>query len=241
MPRPITIPLLPCRSIDDVLEFYRALGFEVTYQQAKPNNYAVVEHDGIELHFFSMSAFVPADSYGSCYVRVPEVDEVYQAFTTRLRAKFGRVPSAGIPRIIALKNKTGRREFIIVDPGGNWIRIGQPLEGTDGAEAGAQRAGMTPLARALNAASLLADSKGDYPAAAKLLDPVLALAQTAPATDRLPALVFRAGLAVTMGDRALAEALLTEARQVPLAEADRAALADDLQRAADLEHMLATT
>ena len=42
MTNEITIPILPCRSTNEVLEFYRALGFEVTYQQAKPNHYAVV-------------------------------------------------------------------------------------------------------------------------------------------------------------------------------------------------------
>ena len=35
----ITIPILPCRSINEMLEFYRALGFEVIYQQSKPNTY----------------------------------------------------------------------------------------------------------------------------------------------------------------------------------------------------------
>ncbi|MEP7191073.1 MAG: VOC family protein [Roseiflexaceae bacterium] len=96
----ITIPLLPCRSINDLLEFYRALGFEVTYQQAKPNNYAVVCRDGIELHFFSMREFNPATSYSSCYVRVSDVDQLYGAFTAGLRQTYGRLPSAGIPRVI---------------------------------------------------------------------------------------------------------------------------------------------
>ena len=47
----ITIPLLPCRAIKEMLEFYRALGFEVTYQQSKPNTYAVVRRGGIELQY----------------------------------------------------------------------------------------------------------------------------------------------------------------------------------------------
>ena len=41
-----TIPILPCRSIDDLLAFYRALGFAVTYQQERPNTYAVVVRGG---------------------------------------------------------------------------------------------------------------------------------------------------------------------------------------------------
>ena len=54
MTNEICIPLLPCHSIDETLTFYRALDFEVTYQQAKPNLYAVVQRGGIELHFFAM-------------------------------------------------------------------------------------------------------------------------------------------------------------------------------------------
>lgn len=34
-----TIPLLPCRSLDDVAPFYQALGFEITYRQERPNPY----------------------------------------------------------------------------------------------------------------------------------------------------------------------------------------------------------
>ncbi len=35
----------------------------------------------------------------------------------------------GIPRINALKDMSyGVRQFVVVDPGGNYIRIGQPIE-----------------------------------------------------------------------------------------------------------------
>jgi hypothetical protein len=68
----ITIPILPCHSINEMLEFYRVLGFEVTYQQSKPNTYAVVCRGDIELHFFSMRGYEPANSYSTCYVRVPD-------------------------------------------------------------------------------------------------------------------------------------------------------------------------
>jgi predicted lactoylglutathione lyase len=43
-----TIPILPCRTLQPVLDFYTALGFEVTYQQRSPNPYAVVQRGGIE-------------------------------------------------------------------------------------------------------------------------------------------------------------------------------------------------
>lgn len=46
------IPILPCPSIDENLDFYRALGFEVTSYQRSPNPYCSVRRGGIELQFF---------------------------------------------------------------------------------------------------------------------------------------------------------------------------------------------
>jgi hypothetical protein len=43
-----TISIRPCRSIDDVLAFYEALGFGVTDRQERPNTYAVGARGGIE-------------------------------------------------------------------------------------------------------------------------------------------------------------------------------------------------
>jgi catechol 2,3-dioxygenase-like lactoylglutathione lyase family enzyme len=237
----ITIPLLPCHSIDAMLDFYRALGFEVTYQQAKPNLYAVVQRGGIELHFFTMKGYDPAGSYSSCYVRVTDVDGLYQAFIDGLRGRYGRVPSAGIPRVIPLKNKTGRREFIVVDPGGNWIRIGQPLESPAGDEDGAAgRGGTTKLSRALNAATLLSDA-GQDEKAVKMLDAALADDGTETSAQRVQARVYRAGLAITMNDHGLARALLNEIRELPLEAGERETLTSELERADDLEHMLAAS
>jgi hypothetical protein len=31
-----TIPLFPCTALDEMLEFYQTLGFEVTYRQNEP-------------------------------------------------------------------------------------------------------------------------------------------------------------------------------------------------------------
>lgn len=239
-----TIPLLPCRAINEMLVFYQALGFKVTYQQTRPNNYLAVRRGGIELHFFSMRDYKPADSYSTCYVVTTDVDGLYQAFTDGLRQQYGRLPSAGIPRVIPLKNKTGRREFIVVDPGGNWIRIGQIFEESADDPSADKEDKTTPeemttrLSRALNAATLLADSKGDYPAAAKMIDAALAQEEPFSASQRIQALVFRAGLAITMDDHPRARTLLAEMRQIPLTDEERNLLAAELARADDLEYML---
>lgn len=226
-----TIPILPCRSIDETLAFYVAVGFEVTYRQERPNNYAVVRRGGIELHFFSMKAYDPAQSYSTCYVRVPDVDGIYQEFTAGLRRAYGRVPAAGIPRIIPLKNKAhDTREFIAVDPGGNWIRIGQKVQGGAVGKSDAVPKGASKLFKAVHAVALL-DHAGQYETAAERLDAALAADEPAPAADRVRALVLRAGLAITAGDLERARAILGEVPKVSLSPDDRIALADELRRA----------
>lgn len=65
------IPILPCRSIDDQLAFYEALGFEISYRQKLANAFAAVRRGAIELQFFTIKGYEPADSHSTCYVMVP--------------------------------------------------------------------------------------------------------------------------------------------------------------------------
>jgi hypothetical protein len=92
--------------------------------------------------------------------------------------------------------------------------------------------------KAVQAAETLADSKGDFAAAAKLLDTALSKAADAPAAHRAQALIARAGVAVSMGEQSLAKTLLDSVRELPIDQDERAALRDDFQRAAELESML---
>src|SRR4051812_35389468 len=121
-----TTPLLPCPAIDEITHFYEALGFRTTYRQRRPNGYAVVAREDLVLHFFSIEGFVPADSYGSCLVGVPDAAALYAAFRDGLCARYGRLPTAGIPRLTRpRKGQDGVTGFALIDPGGNWIRVHQ--------------------------------------------------------------------------------------------------------------------
>lgn len=227
-----TIPILPCRSIDDVLAFYRALGFAVTYQQERPNTYAVVQRGGIELQFLRPEGPRPGPVIQHLLRARTDVDSLYQAFTTGLRGATGRVPTRGIPRIGALRDMSyGVRQFVMVDPGGNYIRIGEPIE----TRAAPTTATAGRLERALVAAVTLADSKGDDPAAARVLDAAMADDPPVAGAIAVRALVLRADLAYRMGDLASARARIAEARSIPVAHVDRAAIADELRRATELE------
>ena len=226
-----TIPILPCRSIDDVLAFYEALGFTVTYRQERPNTYAIVERGGIELQFFVLKALDPTASYSTCYVLTSDVDGLYESFTTGARGALGRVPTRGIPRIGPVRNMSyGVRQFIVVDPGGNYVRIGQPMETPPPPTA--QTAGR--LERALAAAVTLADSRSDDVGAAKVLDSAFTDDPPTAGPIAVRALILRADVAHRLGDDAgardyLAAALAIELDAVGLAEA-----ADELRRAAEL-------
>jgi catechol 2,3-dioxygenase-like lactoylglutathione lyase family enzyme len=223
------IPLLPCRSIDDQLAFYESLGFEVTYRQKAPNVYASVQRGAIELHFFTMKGYEPANSYSTCYVLVSDVDTLYADFRAGLKRSLGRVPTRGIPRIGALGDMSyGVRQFLLTDPGGNIIRIGQPLAVTDGARPTSR------LAKALEAATLLMHSKVDPETTARVLDAAMADDPDAPDVLMVQARILRAEAAHALGDDAIAQTLLAEVARVALAADDRATLADDLARADEL-------
>lgn len=92
----IAVPLLPCASIDDMQTFYAALGFRRTYRQTRPDPYLAMSLDDIELHFFGMPDFEPANSYGSCILQVPDTATLHRAFSDGLRAAYGKVPLSGI-------------------------------------------------------------------------------------------------------------------------------------------------
>ncbi|WP_210570355.1 VOC family protein [Streptomyces sp. GESEQ-4] len=227
-----TIPILPCQTLQPVLDFYTALGFEVTFQQKSPNPYAVVERGGIELQFFGMKQYEPAESFSTCYVLTDDVDGLHAAFRTGLKAAYGRIPTRGLPRIGPLKDMSyGVRQFLMTDPGGNCIRIGQPTS----EDQHHRPAPEETFARALHHASLFADSKEDPAGAAKIIDRVLHLEDERPTpVQLLRLLVLRADVAGRLGDEETATTALAEAAAVQLTAEERESVHDDLERLEEL-------
>src|SRR3954470_17328913 len=125
MANELTIPLLPCPSIDEIASFYEMLGFEITYRQTRPNPHALRRED-INLHFFGMDGYDPAQSYSTCLVIVADTGELFEAFAARMRSVHGKLLVSGIPRMTRPRLRNDRYTgFTVVDPGGNWIRIHQ--------------------------------------------------------------------------------------------------------------------
>lgn len=229
----LTIPILPCRLLDDVLPFYEALGFQVTHRQARPNPYAVVRREDIQLHFCEPDGFDPERSYASAIVVVPDADALYRSFVDALRAAYGTLPRSGIPRILRPREKLGTvAGFSVVDPGGNWLRIYRFGDSEDA------RASVKGLALVLRSAARQGDARGDDATALKMLDAGLARHVGAPAIERLRALVYRAELAARMGDRERLVATLAEIRALDLDDHARVIAAADLATAAEIERDL---
>lgn len=230
----VTIPLLPCASIDDIRSFYEVLGFHVTYQQRKPNPYVALQREDLNLHFFEMAGFDPQTSYGSCLVLTPDIEGLHRAFAVGMRAAYGKVLVSGTPRMTrprARKNNDGLSGFSVIDPGGNWIRITQN-------SAVASTAASTPtgrLAKALANAVVMADSKGDIQQAVRILDSALARphADDDPVTQ-VEVLVYRAELAMALHDPRTAAEMLARADRIALTPAETEKAAAALETAADL-------
>jgi catechol 2,3-dioxygenase-like lactoylglutathione lyase family enzyme len=117
----IAIPTLPSRSVSDTLAFYRRLGFDGEILGVG-DSYAILRRGTVELHFFTHEELRPAESSAGCYIRVLDVESIYREFAS------AQLPPRGIPRQDTLESKPwGMREFAVVDPDGNLLRIGQTL------------------------------------------------------------------------------------------------------------------
>ena len=226
-----TYPCLPCREIDESIAFYEVLGFKKTYRQTRPNPYAVVALGDIQIHLFGIEGFDPAQSYGTVIIAVPDPDSLYQDFAAGLRKTYGKLPVAGIPRILRPRKKYGTvRGFSVVDPGGNWLRIYKL--GDSEQEDSAEKA--EGLAQIIYVAARLGDAHGDEALALKTLENGLARFVNAEPNDLAKAYLYRAELAVRIKDYALATSSLTAAQSLKLTEEEAAGLADEFAHVTEL-------
>ena len=212
MANEITVPLLPCRSIDEIVEFYTMLGFEKTYYQLRPYPCVGLQREDFQLQFFGLPDFKPEDSYGSCVVLVPDTGALFEAFAAGMRKTHGKLLVSGIPRMTRprkRKNVANVSGFTVVDPGGNWIRIFRNTAATDDSiDEPTSR-----LAETIRTAVVLGDSKGDTRQAARILDSALAKhGESAPVTDLVEALAYRAELALRADDTTAARDAIARAQ-----------------------------
>jgi hypothetical protein len=116
-------PILPSRSLDETRSFYEKLGFRAWFGPHGPWQYEIVSRGNLVVHFFPEPGLNPNENETSCYWRVMDSDQLYVEFAAL------NLPSEGIPRITPLVDcPWGMREFVLIDPSGNQIRIGHNLD-----------------------------------------------------------------------------------------------------------------
>lgn len=227
----LTIPLLPCQQLDPLLDFYRTLGFKVTYEQTSPYVYAAVMRGAADLHFHKPKGKDINKTSGTCLIFVPSIESYYKAFTDALRTRHGKVPTAGEPRITRLQK--GQTRFTLFDPAGNrLVYIVQDEPDRDYSEYETPRSKMV---HAIEMAAFLRDTYTDDQAAALVLDKALAKDEPAEPIDRALALASRAELAVAMDETELSQKLREQLQRVKLSAKDRKQHAHELQAADELE------
>jgi hypothetical protein len=117
-------PILPVRDVRAALAHYRQLGFEVRAYgppgEANPE-YGFVRWGEVELHLSLSADHDPKVTASCCYLYVSDADALYA--TWRAANVAGRLgPPGDTPYRL--------REFSHVDPEGNLLRIGSPLQKT---------------------------------------------------------------------------------------------------------------
>lgn len=167
-PNETTVPLLPCVAPQETLDFWRTLGFAVTYEQTKPYLYLALRWSGFELHYGRASGGVDPtqENTGGCLVMVDAVAPYHAAFTEAMRRTYGKVLATGLPRIT--RYRPGASRFTVMDPSGNsiiFIRRDEPVE----VEYGGSRQ-LQGLARVLDNARILREFKNDDRAAYRALN-----------------------------------------------------------------------
>lgn len=117
------VPILPCRDLAASLRFYEQLGFENRGTPPQEWGYCIVARGRLVLHLISDPGVDPLATASSCYLYVRDADALQRAWADVI------VPDPATGHRITDVEETpyGMREFAVVDPSGNLLRLGTPL------------------------------------------------------------------------------------------------------------------
>jgi catechol 2,3-dioxygenase-like lactoylglutathione lyase family enzyme len=227
-------PLFPSRSLVQTVAFYRALGFEVVQDTRDPYPYAEVRYGSLWIHCSDLRVYGAKHVCGAFLVMVADVALYHQHFASGLRATYGRIPTAGMPRITRLR--PGQTRFCVFDPTGNML-IFLARDAPEVTTWGSNN-DQSALIHVLHNAAFLRDTYANDTAAASVLEKALRKHPEAAAVDRARVLAAIAELAVAMGDSARARTAQAELQHITLAPQDHDRFRDELHAADNLERWL---
>ena len=143
------IPILTVLDLDREAAFYARLGFTVL-RRFGHHGYLILGRGDLEVHLSHWEDHDPATTAGSCYLRVADAQAIYDRLHADLEqdgslylapasgtgpefwAELRRRDEAGVPtvRLHEIEDKPwGLREFTVIDPSGNAVRVGHTLDG----------------------------------------------------------------------------------------------------------------
>ncbi|MBM0277315.1 VOC family protein [Micromonospora tarensis] len=219
-PNETTVPLLHCAAPEETVAFWRALGFQLAYEQLKPYVYLAFTWSGFQLHYGpAPKSLDPAkETSGGCLVMVDAVAAYHAAFTEAMRRAYGKVLVKGLPRVS--RYRAGASRFSIVDPSGNTIVFIQRDEPKDLEYGGSKQ--LEGLARVLDNARILREFKMDDRAAYRALDSGMRRrAEDAPVVEQAMALAGLIELATALEKAERVPEWGARLRALTLTEAER--------------------
>jgi catechol 2,3-dioxygenase-like lactoylglutathione lyase family enzyme len=119
-----TVPILPSRDLRRTLTFYEALGFENRGAPPEEWDYLIVGRGALWLHFFLDPDVDPLRTASSCFAYVDDAQRLYDEWAALDLAWDASAASRLVPPV---ETDYGMREFAVVDPSGNLVRVGSPM------------------------------------------------------------------------------------------------------------------
>jgi catechol 2,3-dioxygenase-like lactoylglutathione lyase family enzyme len=118
------VPIMPATDLDATLSFYERLGFKNAGSAPTEWNYLIIRRGTVQLHFYGDPQVDPLVTSFSCYVYTADADALYDEWDAIGVATDPETGSRlqGPP----VDTDYGMREFALVDPSGNLIRVGSP-------------------------------------------------------------------------------------------------------------------
>lgn len=110
-------PKLPMRDKSATRAYYvEKMGFQELGKADYPG-YLMLVKDQIELHFFEFPELNPLENYGQVYIRVRDIESLYQECQKKGIAIHPNAPLQAKP--------WGQKEFAILDPDHNLLTFGE--------------------------------------------------------------------------------------------------------------------
>ncbi len=118
-----SVPILPGRDLREILRFYERLGFENRGAEPEEWDYLIIGRGGLEFHFSAAPDTDPLSSAASCYAFVDDAQSLHDEWSA-IVVEDAQTGSRLVP---PMDTEYGMKEFALIDPSGNLIRVGSPV------------------------------------------------------------------------------------------------------------------